>query len=309
MEGVTENRAERDVKSTGGNTETPAKKQPIQKLYWCFTLNNYDSSDIERLERTFKTFCEWYCFQPEIGSENGVPHLQGVLKLLHRKRLTEIKELLDSKAHWEPTRSVKASIAYCTKMNTKVGDKIYTMNVKIPKRIKVCEPYGWQLQVMDIIKDEPSERGIHWFWEPEGNFGKSSLCKYLAVHHKAIILCGKSTDMFHGLAKMVEEEKEIELIIIDVPRVSKKFINIGAIESIKNGLIFSGKYEGAQLIFNPPHVIVFANEPPDESQMSKDRWSIVKLRDAVDESIDDSDELVNCVLERDQRATRTARLL
>lgn len=68
-----------------------------------------------------------------------------------------------------------------------------------------------------------------------------------------------------------------KLIVVDCPRSQQDYINYGAIEQIKNGLIFSGKYEGTQLVFNSPHVIVFANEPPDYSKMSMDRWNVVQI--------------------------------
>jgi hypothetical protein len=54
-------------------------------------------------------------------------------------------------------------------------------------------------------------------------------------------------------------------------------VNYGAIEQIKNGLLFSGKYEGGQCVFNQPHVIVFANAEPKEEQMSMDRWDIREI--------------------------------
>jgi len=49
------------------------------------------------------------------------------------------------------------------------------------------------------------------------------------------------------------------------------------LESIKNGLFFSGKYESTQVVMNSPHLIIFANEPPDKSKMSADRWHIVRI--------------------------------
>jgi len=56
-------------------------------------------------------------------------------------------------------------------------------------------------------------------------------------------------------------------------------MNYGAIEQVKNGLVFSGKYESSMLIFNPPHVVIFANDTPDESMYSNDRWHIHKITD------------------------------
>lgn len=253
-----------------GNTGSPAQKQGVQRLYWSFTYNNYDS--IEILESIFRPLCEWYIFQEETG-ESGTQHLQGTLCLKKKMRLTELKSL-NSKIHWEATKCVKASILYCQKKETRTG-KIYTHGIELPEEVEVEEPFGWQVQIMDIIKEKPDKRTIHWFWEPNGNVGKTTLCKYLVVKHNALMLSGKSSDMFHMISKFPNKRN---LIIVDVPRSSQDFINYGAIEQIKNGLIFSGKYEGDQLVFNCPHLIVFANEPPDLSKMSIDRWNVVKIK-------------------------------
>jgi hypothetical protein len=186
--------------------------------------------------------------------------------------MTQLK-VINPKIHWENTKSVKASIEYCTKYETRSG-RIYSYGIEIPEKLDIENPYGWQLDIMAILKNTPDKRTIHWFWEPKGNVGKTTLCKYLVVKHDALMLNGKSADMYHMLAKYPNKRK---LVICDIPRSSVGYINYGAIESIKNGLIFSGKYEGAQLVFNCPHVIVFANEPPDRSQCSADRWNVVEI--------------------------------
>lgn len=261
-------------RDAGGNTETPAKKdtkQGSQHSYWCFTLNNYDTEQIERIEQVLKHETKWYVFQAEVG-ENGTPHLQGTICLKVRQRLTQLKAI-DPKIHWEPTKSVKASVAYCTKQETSSGER-WVHGIDLPEELDIEEPWGWQLEVMNIIKDKPDKRTIHWFWEPNGNVGKTTLCKYLVIKHQALMLTGKSNDMYNMISKFPNKRK---LIIVDCPRSSQDYINYGAIEQIKNGLIFSGKYEGAQVVFNCPHVIVFANQPPNEEQMSGDRWNIVEI--------------------------------
>lgn len=255
-------------KARAGN----ADKQPAQYLYWSFRLSNYTEDQIEHLVQIFRHECDWYVFQEEKGEETGHLHLQGTLKLKKRQRLTQVKRWNHS-IHWESTKYVDKCLAYCTKQKTRNG-KQWIHGIQIPEEIQIDEPYGWQLEVIDIIKTEPDSRTIHWFWEPEGKVGKSTLCKYLVVKHNALMLSGKANDMFHMISKFPLKRK---LILIDVPRKSLDWISYPAIEQIKNGLIFSGKYEGAQIVFNCPHVIVFANEPPNQSAMSFDRWHLVKI--------------------------------
>lgn len=260
---------------SGGNTEIPpksSKKQTIQCLYYCFTFNNYTEKEIEQLEQIFQHETDWYIFQEEKG-ESGTIHLQGIIKLKRKQRITELKKW-NNKIHWETTKSISGSIAYCQKTSSRCG-KIYSRGITISDNsiIKVEEPYGWQLDVISLIESVPDKRKIHWFWEPNGNMGKSSLCKYLVVKYNALILSGKASDMFHAISKA----KNRHIIIIDCPRSNFDYINYGALEQIKNGLIFSGKYDSSHIVFNTPHIIVFANEEPNYNSMSADRWDVRRI--------------------------------
>jgi len=256
----------------------PQEKNTIQHKYWCFTLNNYEESDIRLLCEIMEYECEWYIFQEETG-ESGTPHLQGTINLSKRQRLSQLKKW-HNKIHWEWTKCVKASIEYCQKYESRSGN-IYYKNIIINEPIKVIEPYGWQLDILDIIKNEPDDRTIYWFWEPYGNVGKSSLCKYLAVKHDAIVICGKGSDIKNVLIK----KKSLKLILVDIPRSNYEYFNYGTLEEIKNGMIFSGKYEGGFKVFNPPHIICFANEEPQREQLSSDRWDVRRINKIYDEEM------------------------
>lgn len=255
----------------GGNTDSPACSKGIQCCFWFFTLNNPEVETLETFETVLKHECKWYIFQEETG-ENGTPHLQGTLCLKSKQRLSALKKI-NSSIHWEPTKSVNKSIEYCTKYETRTG-RIYAYGIEIPEQVRVAEPRGWQLQVIEIFKKEPDDRTIHWFYEEKGNVGKTTLCKYLVVKYNALMLTGKSADMYHMISKFSSKRK---IIIVDCPRSQQDYLNYGALEQIKNGLIFSGKYEGSQLVFNCPHIVCFANCEPDYEKMSSDRWNVVRI--------------------------------
>ncbi|AUM61904.1 Rep [uncultured virus] len=258
----------------GGVILEPASiKRESQYNYWFFTLNNYKVEQLEQMEQVLRHECKWYVFQEETG-ENGTPHLQGTICLVKKQRMSQLKRI-NPAIHWESTKSVKASIEYCTKYQTRTG-AIHTYGITIPEDIKVAEPTGWQKQALSLLESEPDDRSIYWIWEPTGGRGKTQFCKYCVVKKDALMLTGKSADMYHMLSKFPNKRK---IILVDIPRSQQDYLNYGAIEQIKNGLVFSGKYEGCQLVFNCPHVFVFANEPPDLSKMSMDRWKVYHIID------------------------------
>lgn len=275
-----------------GNT----KRLPAYKN-WCFTLNNYSTDDTKNILGTLGTLVlahgAKYIFQEEQG-ENGTKHLQGFIDFGKRVREPTKEFSWTNKIHWEKARSRKHAIAYCHKSETRVGE-IYT-NIEFAEEIEVLpveEMASWQKEVISIVEGPRDKRTIHWFWEPEGGIGKTALSKYLALKHEALILSGKATDMYYGIIKYAEKRsgKFPKIIILDVPRSTTNFISFQGIESVKNGLFFSSKYESDMCIFNCPHVLIFANEYPDTTKLSKDRWDIRKIEDGELRSADSAPPL------------------
>lgn len=67
------------------------------------------------------------------------------------------------------------------------------------------------------------------------------------------------------------------IVIMNLPRCNEGHISYQALEQLKDGLAMSTKYEGGQMCMNPPHVVVFANTPPEYDKMSSDRFQVMNL--------------------------------
>lgn len=259
-------------KSVSGNTK---QKQIACSKNWCFTLNNWTNEQKDMILSVCSNSSNKYIFQSEVG-ESGTPHLQGYIEFKEKIRplsLFSFKEI-----HWEKCRNVKASIAYCSKSDTSTGER--WTNIKLPKPIKIIDNlYPWQLYIVSLIEKEADDRKIYWFWENEGGVGKSCFCKYLCVKYGAIVLSGKANDSKYGIVKYNEVNGVYpDIIIFDIPRSNLEYISYEALESIKNGLFFCGKYESTQVVMNSPHILCFANEEPKKEMLSSDRWKIKKIK-------------------------------
>lgn len=266
-----ENPGEREDGNTNSLSPPDIKINPA--VHWCFTLFDYNEEDIFDFINCSK--CSIYTFQEESCPTTKKLHLQGYMKFKNKLRPGTL--FTNKTIHWEVCRNIPSSQKYCYKKETSAG-RVFA-NIPLYEKIEIIkELRPFQKKIYDLVLAKPDERVINWFWEPKGNTGKSALAKYLSVKLNAMTTSGKTADMFnsvlmfkkkHGLAPRI--------ILIDVPRSNFDYINYSAIEKIKDGHFYSGKYEGGELIMNSPHIIVFANEKPDTSSMSKDRWNVVKL--------------------------------
>lgn len=263
---MTEIETSRNV--VNGNTK---HSQPKQLVKWCFTFNNYEECEISEIETRFKEICNKYVFQKEIG-ECGTPHLQGAIWLKKKMRFTEFK--LSKKIHWEAMRNEEASIKYCQKSDTSVGNPFI---FGFPKPIKVIDKlYEWQLDIEKLYFTEPDGRSVYWYYDLIGGKGKSSFCKYMFVKYGVItIQGGKLGDIMNIIFNLNMDN--VKMLIIDVPRNNGNKVSYSSIECILNGMITNTKYETGIKAFNPPHVVVFSNEEPDESKLSLDRWKIKNI--------------------------------
>lgn len=244
---------------------------------WEFTWNNYTDDDIKYIN---DLAYDYIIYGKEIGKEKNTPHLQGFIYFETAKTFNRMRKMMKNN-HIEEARCYDALIKY----SSKDGD-IFERGSR-PKQSKkiVEEPLDlikpdrpWQLSIMELISTKADDRSIHWYWDPIGNSGKSTFTKYLCANENAITVSGKSGDCKFAIVSYYQRKKIYpKIVIFDTPRTNIDFLNYEAIESIKNGCFFSGKYESTQVIMNSPHVIIFANSPPQEYKLSQDRWKITKI--------------------------------
>jgi len=217
-----------------------------------------------------------YVFQQERG-ENGTPHYQFIVLW---KNAVVAPLTLCKQIHWEHARDINKSIKYCTKSDTRIAGP-WSFNYVLPKEIVVIlkeNMYPWQKDVIRIIDEPVDDRKVYWMYEEQGNMGKTSLAKYICVKYKALYLSGKATDVKYAVSEYLKKNDELQIVLFDFVRSMEDYISYDAIESIKNGIFFSGKYEGGMCTFNPPHVICLANFEPDQTKLSADRWVIRHIR-------------------------------
>lgn len=271
-------------KETGeGNTKPPpSKKQISPAIKWCFTLHKYSSYHVSFLLDFLNSSKHNYIFSEEKGGSGETPHLQGYIefnkKVRPKNMFTSMKD--GNTIHWEKARGTKQdNIIYVTKE----GGKYYS-TWRIPKPvIKITYEMlrEEQKSVADLfIEDEDPIHGrkIYWLWEKKGNWGKSFLCLHLIDYCGAIVVQGKNNDILHGVKDYFDKNGEVpRLIVFDIPRCNENHVSYQAIESIKNGFFYSGKYEGGMARFNKPHILCFSNEEPEEYKLSQDRWIIRNL--------------------------------
>ena len=67
------------------------------------------------------------------------------------------------------------------------------------------------------------------------------------------------------------------MVIFDLTRTAAEHINWEVIEDIKNGIMYSTKYETKMNIYNAPKIVVFMNSEPDMEKLYKDRYEIIYL--------------------------------
>lgn len=257
----------------GGNTNTPPNKQISPSKRWCFTLNNYTEEEYSSIVLLFGTECKLYIIGDEIGEE-GTPHLQGYCEFNNKVRPVGLFKC--NRIHWEKAKgNLKDNVTYCSKENVKCS-------YGIPKPVKILtELYEWQKYVEKLSLTTADDRVINWYWDEKGNVGKSAFIKYMIVKHK-VLFCsgGKYTDIMNLVFN--QDMDVCNCIMFDIPRANRGNVSYASLESIKNGMVCNTKYETGVKVFNSPHLFVFANFPPDDvSQLSNDRWNILKIDEIV----------------------------
>lgn len=254
--------------------------------YWIWTWNNYSEDDFDEMTKFCKKECQEYNFQREIG-EQGTPHLQGFWHFKNARYFSSLKKDFP-KIHLEKVRNIEAARDYCRKSETRIGETIEGGKNHITDPLKGLTLKSWQQDLINLIDSDPDNRSIYWYYDNIGNCGKTTLAKHLCIRHpdEILYLSGGPASCKYGITtflynkikgKLVRNDKKLRATIFDYTRSQDDKVSYQALEEVKNGIFFNTKYESMQVLFDCPHVIVFANFMPEIEKLSKDRWKIINI--------------------------------
>jgi len=251
-----------------------------------FTLNG--DKNREQLIECLKDLCREWVFQLEEG-ENGYRHYQGRLKLKTKKRLATLKNNFPWKEiHLSPTASANiGNNFYVTKEETRIEGPWHSAEepVKIPWDIAmITELKPWQDELLRKSKTRML-REVIVIIDENGGIGKTTFARYMGIHGhgRSIPYANEHRD----ICRMVMDMPESGCYIFDMPRALKKdrLQSLWAgIEMVKGGYVYDDRYKFQERYFDPPVVIVFTNEEPDMTMLSRDRWLIYAVHNDVLES-------------------------
>lgn len=171
---------------------------------------------------------------------------------------------------------------YKSYITTIAGHERYVKSLfahRLPLKREIIKDFRpWQKKLHDIVtKDCEEDRTIYWVCDPVGGGGKSTFVRHLVVNHDGIMLAGKGDNMLYGYSGQ-------KIICCDLPRSDNQdYLNYGAIEKLKDGHFFAGKYESQQYIRDyHAHVVVFSNHMPDTTKFTSDRLKVMCISKQVD---------------------------
>lgn len=250
-------------------TSKPKSSKEKQLKYFCGTHH----LQFDQYDQTFKDFIEkqkQYIYGLETCPTTGRSHWQFFFETCNK---SGIRFSTLCKAHPKTNFEIcegdkKSNFLYCSK------DKNFKSNI-IDIYIPELTPdmlYDWQKNIVNTITTKPDNRTIHWYWEPDGNIGKTTFAKFLSFYYDAIPLEGKKNDILFCAASFPSS-----VYIYDIERSLEEHLSYGAIEKIKNGYYMCAKYESKPILRPCPHVICFANFEPNYIKLSNDRWHVTKI--------------------------------
>lgn len=281
--------------------------------HWCFTLNNYNAEDIQRIA-VLEGEVLYLVYGKEVG-ESGTPHLQGFVSFHDRLRRSAVVEKL-GQAHYTVARKIPESIAYCKKdgdfvefgippqgpgrrndledFKNAVKEGQLDLNIlreqysqTVANYPKFVTDYIIQYTPKPVIELHPLRQ-----WQQTLNAdlnreaddrtvvfivdfnGNSG--KSWFCHYYASIHANTQVILPGKLADMAYAlNPQVRVLFLDCPRSKQgDFIQYDFLEHVKNRYVFSPKYESRVKQLGKVHVCVMMNETPDRNKLSQDRYDI-----------------------------------
>lgn len=193
-------------------------------------------------------------------------------------RTVEDQENL-AEAVWRCNDLAEAMRKYCRKATDATG--IQTLWACKPVEFELnLELREWQEKLVAELDHKPDDRKVIWYVDHNGGQGKTTLAKWLFANRKALVIAGaqKISDVSTIVRNHIAEYGRLGIVVLNLTRTEEEVRSVyKMIEQLKDGLLTASKYNGKTIVFDSPHVVVFANWAPNRENLSEDRWSIRHL--------------------------------
>jgi len=134
----------------------------------------------------------------------------------------------------------------------------------------------WQADLAEKLSNAPDDRKVVFVVDPTGNTGKTWFAKHYCKHNDdaQFMEPSKKADMAYAL------QDSLRVLFINVTRTSDSN-NLdylySFVESVKDGMVFSPKYESRMKYYEKVHVVIMMNMEPNMDLLSADRYDIIEL--------------------------------
>lgn len=225
---------------------------PSDLVFWCEAARSDDATNRK------------YCIKEKDFEEFGAPTHQG-----QRSDLERFKDAVESGLR--NRRELLYQFPRIVERMPRFTSEAIRRNTPAPTlRQLVWRP--WQQQVIQILRDPPHDRHIHFFVDIAGGAGKTTIAREC---QKMFPDCQWLTaGPYKELAYMVD--LETRSVILDFPRSCVVLPDTWTFcEGLKDGFVLSTKYEPMPKYWEEPvRVIIFMNEQPPPGAFSADRMRV-----------------------------------
>jgi hypothetical protein len=249
-------------------------KRQILSKYWCSGIFNHSVDEISKMMLKHKHF-EKGILGEELCPKTGNKHLQCFFAF--SKAIRPIEAFKAIKTKWIKCNGDECqNERYCRKEGTfhKIGEYFKS---------------DWKITFEDLREEQKQmvteilvpvcpkfNRQVLWYYEVNGEYGKTITYTYLCDNHKCLIVGGKEADMKFALVNYIKENGNPKIIIVNLEK-SKSCISYTGLEALLDGIFFSSKYESGMVRFPRCRVAVFANIAPRLDKMGKNRFVVKNL--------------------------------
>lgn len=262
-----------------------AEDKGYQATKFFFTYHLQNGEQFEQAFDNLKglgDICDKFVWGEEHGKSGKTPHIQGAFILSSKMRWKTIESnfFTNPCPYGKKLKNWDRSLKYCCKELNRIES-----NCKLPRPLNILKEeqlYPYQKHIVDKLKEEPNDRDVIWIYG-DYSIGKTQLCKYLTFHKLALgPLEGEKKHILSVVAQNKDEDGFIIYLTAD-ESIYQKHSLFNCIEKIKDGYFMShfGTDNTEPIIMNSPHILVFANRPPDFSKtnMDPDRFFVYKINE------------------------------